>query len=51
MKSNDETAAKKAEPGNEHKRTRFRMVKLEERIAPSKGGHFTGDTKSNRCYA
>jgi hypothetical protein len=26
------------EPGAEHKPKRFRIVKLEERIAPSKGG-------------
>jgi hypothetical protein len=28
-------------PASETKLKRFRIVKLEERIAPSKGGHYT----------
>jgi hypothetical protein len=37
---------KKPEPRPEHKPKRFRIIKLEERIAPRKGG---GDSRKGEC--
>jgi hypothetical protein len=42
MEPHREEPQKAPEPGAEQKPKRFRIVKLEERIAPSKGGGHTG---------
>ena len=34
----------------EQKKTRFRIVKLEERIAPNKGGHPNTGIKTYGCH-
>ena len=49
MKSTDETAAKKTESGKGHKKTRFRIVKLEQRIAPAHHGG-TNSPRSDTTY-
>jgi hypothetical protein len=50
MKANDETAAKKASTSERKKKEtgHFQIVKLEERIAPNKGG-FPGHSHSPHC--
>ena len=35
--------------GVEERKKRFRIVKLEDRIAPNKGGH--GGTNGNNCHS
>jgi hypothetical protein len=43
MEPHREEPQKAPPPGAEQKSKRFRIVKLEERIAPSKGGHGTNN--------
>ncbi len=43
MEPHREDQPKALEPRAERKPKRFRIVKLEERIAPSKGGHGTNN--------
>lgn len=38
------------EPGAEQKPKRFRIVKLEDRIAPSKGGNTNNCSKLQSCF-
>ena len=50
MKPSQVESSKSAEPRQEQKKTRFRIVKLEERIAPNKGGIPNyGHTKNKNC--
>ncbi len=44
MEPRREEQQKAPQPGAERKPKRFRIVKLEERIAPSTGGHGTNHT-------
>jgi hypothetical protein len=44
MELHREEPQKASPPGSEQKPKRFRIVKLEERIAPSKGGKGTNNT-------
>ncbi len=46
MEPRREEQQKKPEPGGEPKFKRFRIIKLEERIAPSNGGK--GGTQGNK---
>jgi hypothetical protein len=48
MEPHREEQPKAPEPGAEQKPRRFRIVKLEERIAPGKGGG--GPTHGNTCH-
>jgi hypothetical protein len=51
MEPQREDESKALEPGAEPKRRRFRIVKLEERIAPDKGGGGTHNTCGAVCSA
>jgi len=42
--------SKSVEPRPEQKKTRFRIVKLEARIAPNKGGHPNTGIQTYGCH-
>jgi hypothetical protein len=48
MEPQREEPKKAPEPGTEPRPKRYRIVKLEERIAPWKGGH---GTHNGTCYS
>jgi hypothetical protein len=47
---NEQRAAESARQTATEKKTRFQLVKLEERIAPSKGKHWTGGYAQVTCH-
>ena len=50
MKPSHVELPKGVERRQEQKKTRFRIVKLEERIAPNKGGHPDTGIKTYGCH-
>ena len=51
MEPRREEQQKAPEPSAERKPKRFRIVKLEDRIAPNKGGHGTHNTCGDPCLS
>jgi hypothetical protein len=50
MQPQNEEQPQATEPGTGKKPKRFRIVKLEDRIAPSKGGNTNNCSKLQSCF-